>query len=296
MSRRSVPRDFWEKFYNDYPEYAPGSEEEESEEEGAGGQEEGQIPVAAPKKRGRPKIPPKWTRVINVDQDSFERLKQYDIAAELLLESAEIQPPAQRGRPPKWSMHFEPKQWHKDHKEQTMESCQLSTAKLLKYGQELKHIRERLRQKALSLEAGEQNLEAEAQGLQAVHNLAARMQRGYFKGKVLQPKAVGDFPAVSAAPCRKIQKVRRLTLEQKYAVVHAVLIKQEFQVDVAREFYVRPMTVSNLVNKAKRKPEFLRELAAKQEEEARTRAAVSDLVQQLNKEDVFIGSAAEVVK
>ena len=49
MSRRTVPRDFWAKFYGDYPEYAPGSEEEESEEEGDGEQEEGQIPVAAPR-------------------------------------------------------------------------------------------------------------------------------------------------------------------------------------------------------------------------------------------------------
>ena len=88
-----------------------------------------------------------------MDKDSFERVKQYDIAAELLLETADIQPPAQRGRPPKWSLHFEPKQWHKDHRDQTMEYCQLSQARLLKYGEELKDIREWLRKKALSLEA-----------------------------------------------------------------------------------------------------------------------------------------------
>ena len=49
MSRRSIPRDFWERFYGDYPEYAPGSEEEESGEEAEGAQVGDQIPVAAPK-------------------------------------------------------------------------------------------------------------------------------------------------------------------------------------------------------------------------------------------------------
>ena len=99
MSRRSIPRDFWEKFYGDYPEYAPGSEEEQSEEDGDDVQEAGQIPVTAPKKRGRRKITEKWTRVINVDKDVFEQVKQYDIATELLLETAEIDPPVQCGRP-----------------------------------------------------------------------------------------------------------------------------------------------------------------------------------------------------
>ena len=112
--------------------------------------------------------------------------------------------------------------------------------------------------------------------------LAARMQRGYFKGKVLQPKPVGDLAAATADPCKKIWKARRLSLEQKYQVLHAVLIKHELQVDVARRFYLRPWTVSQLVNMAKRKPEFLRELTANQEAEARTREAVSGLVQQLN--------------
>ena len=89
------------------------------------------------------------------------------------------------------------------------------------------------------------------------------MQRGYFKGKVLQPKPAGDFSAVTASPCKKIQKTHRLTLEQKYAVVHAVLIKHEFQADVARQFSMRPGTVSSLVTKARKKPKFLRELASK---------------------------------
>ena len=33
MSRRSIPRDFWEKFYIEYPEYAPVCEDERSDEQ-----------------------------------------------------------------------------------------------------------------------------------------------------------------------------------------------------------------------------------------------------------------------
>ena len=74
MSRRSIPRGFWEKFYVEHPEYAPGSDDERSsEEEGAEEEQEEQIQEEQ-KQRGRPKLPNNWTRVINVDLDTAKRV------------------------------------------------------------------------------------------------------------------------------------------------------------------------------------------------------------------------------
>ena len=85
-------------------------------------------------------------------------------------------------------------------------------------------------------------------------------------------------------------------MADKYAILHSILIKHEFQADVARRHQVRPVTVSVLVNKAKRRPEFLRELYAKSEEQARAREAVSRAVLQLNDRDTSISSAAQLVR
>ena len=122
------------------------------------------------------------------------------------------------------------------------------------------------------------------------------MSRGYFKGKVMQPKPVGLISPVVPGPCKTIHKSRRLTLTDKYSVLHAILVKHEFQADVARRHQVRPKTVSVLVNQAKKRPELLRELHAKSEEQARSREAISRSVLELNERDASISSAAQLVR
>ena len=73
-----------------------------------------------------------------------------------------------------------------------------------------------------------------ADRVEQTHKLAAKMQRGYFKDKVLKPK--NDYTIVEAVPgpSRHLHKSKRLTLAEKYEVVYAVLIGHEFQADVAR--------------------------------------------------------------
>ena len=95
-----------------------------------------------------------------------------------------------------------------------------------------------------------------------------------------------------ASPCRRIHKTKKLSLEDKYGIIHDVLIKHEFQADVAKRYRVRLPTVCRLVNKAKKRPEFLREICSKEEERTQTRESVSQIVQELNDEDVFISSSA----
>ena len=50
------------------------------------------------------------------------------------------------------------------------------------------------------------------------------------------------------------------------AIVYDILVKHEYQTYVAKKFRVKPVVVSVLVNKAKKKKNFLDELYAKQDE------------------------------
>ena len=64
-----------------------------------------QIPGA---KRGRPRIPEKWSRVISVHNDAPDSIRTFDLGPELLLDQsfpAMVQP---RGRPANWEPLFWP--------------------------------------------------------------------------------------------------------------------------------------------------------------------------------------------
>ena len=69
-------------------------------------------------------------------------------------------------------------------------------------------------------------------------------------------------------PCHKrlhTSKRKLLTTTQKIDIVHKVLVKKEMQGEVALEYRVKLYTISRLVNIARKKPQFLQELKAKEE-------------------------------
>lgn len=68
---------------------------------------------------------------------------------------------------------------------------------------------------------------------QEVSRLAAKMQRGYFKGKMLAPKLHDELPEITPAPLRKRKKQHHLSITDKIDVVYAVLVDHEKQADVA---------------------------------------------------------------
>jgi len=65
---------------------------------------------------------------------------------------------------------------------------------------------------------------------------------------------------------------------------------------VAKRLRVRPPTVSQLIKKAIRKPNFLKELMKMDQDKDDVREGVQELVVNLNKDDTFIDSVATVQK
>ena len=107
-------------------------------------------------------------------------------------------------------------------------------------------MRSQLRTRALELDqnlmepsvADSNMLGGHQEEVQKVSKLAAKMQRGYFKGKVLAPQLHDELPEVVPAPSRYRRKLHHLSTADKIDVVHAVLIAHEKQVDVAKEHRV----------------------------------------------------------
>ena len=92
------------------------------------------------------------------------------------------------------------------------------------------------------------------------------MQRGYFKGRILQQSKVErELPKETAVALRRRHKSRRLTLPEIIDVVHRVVVKQEYQTDLSKEYYVLPTTICQLMKKVKKSPAVLHSLLAEHE-------------------------------
>ena len=73
-----------------------------------------------------------------------------------------------------------------------------------------------------------------------------------------------------------------LSVDEKICIVHKVLVGFEHQQEVAKRYRISPSHVARLVCKARKKPEFVRELwnrrAAKEEKERTAEAGIMELV------------------
>ena len=87
-----------------------------------------------------------------------------------------------------------------------------------------------------------------------------------------------------------------MTLNERIAAVHAVLVGHEKHADVAKQYRVKPPVIGQLVFKAKKHKAFLEELLHKEQEATSKRQAIAKAVTELNEQGAFIGSAARVVE
>ena len=131
------------------------------------------------------------------------------------------------------------------------EDYMLDQETLMAYGQRLTKIRKGLREKALELHRQDAIfLEVE---LQEVTVLAEKMNRGYFKGqKHLKDAYFRDFVEDTAPMSRRrSRKRKKMTPQEKIAMVHKVLVQKETRKDVAKEMRVSAAVVARVVSQFK---------------------------------------------
>ena len=86
------------------------------------------------------------------------------------------------------------------------------------------------------------------------------MHNGFFR----EQKEVNCPNEEVPVPCRKKGSRRPvLTVSEKLAIVHKAVVEQLIYRDISKEFRVTVQTVCRIVAKAKKKPEFIRDIFEK---------------------------------
>ena len=102
--------------------------------------------------------------------------------------------------------------------------------------------------------------------LHEVSSLARRIHRGDFNaGRLRKEQLRPDFKEpVPTGARRRMKKRPPLTTGDKLSIAHQVLIGHEKQADVAKMHRVSTGVVAALMLKARRSPQFLKEMLEKQ--------------------------------
>jgi hypothetical protein len=122
---------------NEEEDYDQEEEEHKSEEE----DDPDRSFDSVKSKRGRPKIPEHWSRVISLSNDDLNALQIYKLAPDLLLSSA-VTASLSRGKiAPEWKPVFWPEDYVKEKHDMTIEGNKLSTSQLEKLGKKVSQCR-----------------------------------------------------------------------------------------------------------------------------------------------------------
>ena len=92
-------------------------------------------------KRGRPKIPLKWSRIIDVDSVDGIKYKAFEIDEDLKSLEQELRQQSRRQKK-EWKPLFHPKHWWKDHELYDLQQNLLNRVELLAMGSRASDMRE----------------------------------------------------------------------------------------------------------------------------------------------------------
>ena len=87
-----------------------------------------------------------------------------------------------------------------------------------------------------------------------------------------------------------------VSLNDKIAIVHQVLVKHEKQAEVARSFRMTPQNVAQIMLKAKRNPGFMREMLSRRDSKEAARQQIKLAVEVKNDFRCVIDSAKAVAE
>jgi hypothetical protein len=191
-------------------------------------------------KRGRPKIPDQWSRVISISNDDLDDVKVYELGPDLLLSKA-VTATLSRGRTAKeWKPLFWPEQYAKKH-DMTVAGNTLTEEQLAQHGQKVTQARTLQRERAAALKNDGGAIDQEAY-LRSAKALVAKMHLGYFR----EPKKENEY---HQPQLNKKEKWYDLSLDNKIDIIHEVLILKRPQQDVAKKYYRTAGYVSRFVKR-----------------------------------------------
>ena len=110
-------------------------------------------------------------------------------------------------------------------------------------------------------------------------------------------KAENYYPCKEATPTMNRKRKKRnprLTLDDKLTIIRSVIIDKQDYLFVSKQFRITVSYVSLLVQKARSKPEYLREMIDKKYEKIDNMFKIEDAIKQMAKDEHFIDSSKQV--
>ena len=129
-----------------------------------------------------------------------------------------------------------------------------------------------------------------------------------FLSKKLQNRGTGvrkEAPRIPVSECKepvpsivrkKGKKRPKLTNQDKIAIIHKVLIEHVPALEIAKEYRISYAYVSLLASKAKKTPDFLREVISVEEEKNSTKCRVVDFIDKLNDQNEDLMTVDDIQK
>ena len=200
-----------------------------------------------------------WTRVIDLENTEEIDVESYEIDEDLLEIDEKPSDQPRKGEKP-WKPLFYSKDFWKTNPSKKLDDYIISPDELFKLVNISIQHREMFLDRAEAVE--EQNIE---KMVDAEHDAGVQGRKVRSRGTNAIKKENEIKPSEYRNPVtigrrRRVRKRANLTIDEKVAIVHSIIVDLNTMSDVAKEYRVTVACVSNLVRAAKKVPSFLREL------------------------------------
>ena len=215
-------------------------------------------------KRGAPKIPEQWSRVISVYGDDLTKVKAYITATDMMIVQGFQPLPFDEDEDP-WRLLFSPKQFILDNPEFTLEDYRLTVHSLRDYGEHISGIRTRIREVAQSVDVGGGlNI-----GQEIVETSKVAMKMSRWNESVKRHISTADHRAfvelVPEAKRKRMKKKPKISNTEIVSIAYRVLVEKEYQTTVAKAFRVSSSRIAVLVKKVQSRPQTLTQMLVQRE-------------------------------
>ena len=244
-------------------------------------------------KRGAPRVPEMWTRVISFSTDNLQDLKVFPIATDLLLKEGYPKTRKRKGEP-EWECFFSPKIYLELHPNPDLERMRLTEDRLRRYGEQVSKIRGWVIERASAVDTGlKMDVGRLLQEVSSVEK--KKWQRERKRQEEADPISHLNF-IIQKSPLlrRRGSKRGHLTPAEKISIAHQAIVQYEKYADIAKAFRTSTAVVSQIVQKVLKKKGALDEIHAHRDEVELHKSTTKSTVEDMVDEKVHIDSARTV--
>ena len=234
-----------------------------------------------------------WTRIIRVGVDEPGATRLHPILPDMVA-FREHPPDAVRPGKKPWSLLFDNEACKKKYKGKTLEQVVLKEQKILELAQLITDLREGLRGAAAAVASTQSQRPLHEE--EDLEQLAARVSRHHYplKGRQRRRRTQEGLQDVCPGLRRRRRRQQRLTLDEKIAIAHRVIVSCESQMDLAQEFRVSGAVVSALITKLRRRPELLADAISEAHEKQHLDLRLAEFIEAQLRQGVQIRTVKQV--